>query len=102
MEEVPDRVADGVDYPESITLKEAVIVPLGERCQTDRAVLVRDVSVRHRMGVAVVEREEFATLSPNFSRFLPLRLRRVVEIPITRLVGTVLENTSSWFNPSAW
>ena len=101
VEEVPDRVADGVDHPEPTILEDAVVVSLArlhadgasfrERLHADGAVVVRDVSRRHRMGVALAEREELAALPSFFMRGFPLRLCGVVEIPITRLVGAVLE-----------
>ena len=113
MEEVPDRVADGVDHPEPTILEDAVVVSLRgrlhadgasfrERLHADGAVVVRDVSRRHRMGVALAEREELAALPPFFMRVFPLRLCGVVEIPIARLVGAVLEEALSWVKKPAW
>ena len=54
MEEVPDRVADGVDHPETIIFGDKVFVShddgsLRERFHTDKAVFVRDVTCRHRI-----------------------------------------------------
>ena len=80
MEEVPDRVADGVDHPETIILGDKVFVShnggsFRERLYTDEAVFVRDVSCRHRISVAVTKREEFASCLSIIYRVLPLRLR---------------------------
>ena len=77
MEEVPDRVADGVDHPEPIIFGDKVVVSnddgsLRERFHTDKAVFVRDVSCRHRIRVAVTQREELASCLPSIYRVLPL------------------------------